>query len=331
MPIPPWASEAVPFARFMQWCLYDPEIGYYRSGRKIFGRQGDFYTSPYTHPFFSQIVAGFVAERLEKLGPGPLHLVEPGAGEQVLGRAVVRRLEAERPDLARRVRYHPVEIDSPELPSRIRGVVFSNEFFDALPVHRVRVRGAALKEILVAFHDGRFVEIEAELSDPRVEEFLRAGFQRLEEGFVYEANLRAWEFLEELDRKIEAATVLTIDYGFTAREYLARARPEGTLLCYRKHQAHDDPYRDIGRQDLTCHVNFEALTARARALGWRNHPLRSQRDFLMERGLADLLREEEDRGWFDSARLEDRLGLRQLLEPGGVSDVMKVLVQEVRL
>ena len=44
-----------------------------------------------------------------------------------------------------------------ELPKGITGCIFSNEFFDALPVHRVVRRGGVLKEIYVTEN---FKEIE---------------------------------------------------------------------------------------------------------------------------------------------------------------------------
>ena len=48
-------------------------------------------------------------------------------------------------------RYVPVEIDSGELPERFRGVVFSNEFFDALPVEVAVFRGGGFREQRVGF------------------------------------------------------------------------------------------------------------------------------------------------------------------------------------
>ena len=36
----------VPFAQFMDWCLYHPEYGYYRSEKTSIGKDGDYYTGP---------------------------------------------------------------------------------------------------------------------------------------------------------------------------------------------------------------------------------------------------------------------------------------------
>jgi SAM-dependent MidA family methyltransferase len=51
-------------------------------------------------------------------------------------------------------RYIGVDVDSGEMPERFAGVVFSNEFFDALPVDAAVYRDGAFREQRVSF-DGR--------------------------------------------------------------------------------------------------------------------------------------------------------------------------------
>ncbi len=314
----------------MQWCLYDPEIGYYRR-QGVFGREGDFFTSPYTHRLFAEVLATFAARSLESLGRGDLQIVELGAGEGLLGRQIFSALRERWDPLASRLEYVAVDLDGPDLPASIRGLVLSNEFFDALPIHRVRVRDSRLREIYVAFRDGQFVEVEGDLSDPRIETFMRVGFPVLREGAAYEVNLSMLDWLEKLDARIDQAVVLTLDYGHGWPAYNARPRPEGTLLCYRKQRAHANPYVDIGRQDITSHLCFPAFLEKTRLLGWKDLPLQTQREFLMAQGLGRLLVAEENRGLFNMDRLEDRLGLKRLLEPGGVSDSLSALVHRVRM
>ena len=57
-----------------------------------------------------------------------------------------------------------------------------------------------------------------------------------------------------------AACVVLIDYGAPAAElYDPVRRRDGTLRAYVRHQVHDDPYRFVGRQDLTAHVDVTAV------------------------------------------------------------------------
>ena len=310
--------------------LYDPLHGYYTTKSKVFGSEGDFYTSPYTHPLFAEVLGDALGSYLATLGgESELHLVELGSGEGILGGGVLSRLENHHPEIFARLAYLPLEVGHSKLPQQFRGVVFSNEFFDALPVHRVRVRGGELREVYVRFEPG-VEEVEGELSDPRILEYMRSGFAEWNEGYDYEVNLSMVETLEDLDRHLESGFLVTIDYGHRWEDYAAVERSGGTLMCYHRHRAHPDPYINIGQQDITAHVNFEVLERTGERLGWHGSDLKSQRQFLGEWGLEARLMEKENHEALKAAQLEELLGLKRLLLPGGVSDVMKVLVQSVR-
>lgn len=314
----------------MDFCLYDPEQGYYTTKEHIFGPQGDYYTSPYTHRVFGYCLADAMVHYFQLLArPGPFHLVELGVGEGFLGRHILTRLQDAHPEIFEEVMYCPVEVGE-DPPDGIQGVVFSNEFFDALPVHRVRARGSEIREIHVLV-DEKISELEGEVTDPRILEYMKTGFREWKDDHEYEVNLRMIEVMEDLDRRIDSAFVLTVDYGYDWEEYQAIDRPQGTLLCYRRHQVVTDPYVNLGRQDITAHVNFEVMTQTSERLGWENEPLTTQRHFLHKWGLEKHLEQEEAQGILNPERLEERLGLKSLLMPGGISDTMKVLVQKVRV
>jgi SAM-dependent MidA family methyltransferase len=327
----PWDNDRVTFAQFMEHCLYDPEQGYYRSGRKVFGPEGDYYTVAHTHPAFSRLLADAFISRIQAMKlPAPVHFVELGAGEGILGRQILKSLEDKHPEMRRSVEYVPLEAGRGELPAEITGIVFCNEFFDALPVHRVRIRNRKLKEVYVGIEAGRITEVEDELSDSRISEYMETGFRKWREGWEYEVNLAMTEWLEELNRRTVRGTLFTFDYGFTWREYDSVLRPEGTLMSYRRHQALSDPYLNLGEQDITAHVNFEVMISLGRRFGWSGEALKTQREFLMEWGLERLLLEEEQQGILNPSRLDERLSLRRLVEPGGISDTMRCLVQRIR-
>ena len=164
----------ITFARFMELALYDPERGYYRTAADRPGRRGDFLTAPEAHPIFGATLSRAVADAWDRLGrPSTYVLREIGAGTGSLAVAVLDALAAERPDLARVIRYEPVELD-PARVERVRArleaaghgqrlmpehghvasvanaFVIANELLDALPTHRLVQRGDALREVLVA-------------------------------------------------------------------------------------------------------------------------------------------------------------------------------------
>jgi SAM-dependent MidA family methyltransferase len=66
----------VPFFQFMDWCLYHPEYGYYRSEGTTLGKEGDFYTSPSVHPLFGYLIAKQLQQMAEILGGPVFDIVE---------------------------------------------------------------------------------------------------------------------------------------------------------------------------------------------------------------------------------------------------------------
>ena len=61
----------IPFSRYMEICLYDPELGYYSRDAEQFGKAGDFYTSSDVHAVFGRLLARQFEELWRVLGsPG---------------------------------------------------------------------------------------------------------------------------------------------------------------------------------------------------------------------------------------------------------------------
>ena len=113
-------------------------------------------------------------------GPDPFVVREHGAGEGTLAAPILDGLAADRSALLDAIRYEPVEVEprapleafaarlasaasrrSPSGPASpaIVGVVLANEVLDALPVHRVERRDGTLRELLVGWEGGRFLEL----------------------------------------------------------------------------------------------------------------------------------------------------------------------------
>ena len=66
-------------------------------------------------------------------------------------------------------------------------------------------------------------------------------------------------------------------------------RSRGTLRCYYGHTLTGDPYRHIGEQDITAHVDFTSLMASGEESGLHALGLVSQRSFLYNLGFQELL------------------------------------------
>lgn len=177
----------------------------------------------------------------------------------------------------------------------IVGCFFSNELVDALPVHQFIVQDGALQEVFVAV-DGESRTFTEVISSPSTDHL--AGYlvgqdinigTGYEDGYRSEINLAALDWLGTVSQKLDRGYVLTIDYGYLAPQYYSPQRLQGTLQCFRRHGAHQDPYAYLGHQDITAHVNFTALEKQGLALGLTSMGYTQQGLFLMALGLGDRL------------------------------------------
>lgn len=332
----------ITFARFMDLALYDPVGGYYRSAAARPGRDGDFLTAPEAHPIFGAALARAVADAWDRLDrPRGFVLREYGAGTGALGVAILDGLRVERPDLAGTIRYQPIEVepsrldalaerlaaaglsgrfDAPATDSPIDGVVLANEVLDALPTHRVVSRADVLREVLVGWDDGSFVDVEAEPSTPAIAERLKAGGVALADGQRAEVCLALDGWVAEVAAGLGRGVALFIDYGYPAAElYDPVRRRDGTLRAYLRHRVHDDPYIHVGRQDLTAHVDVTAVERAATVAGLAHLGTTTQAEFLVGLGTEELLQAiQADPATTLESYLALRSALFRLLDPGAM-------------
>jgi SAM-dependent MidA family methyltransferase len=111
-----------------------------------------------------------------------------------------------------------------------------------------------------------------------------------------------------------------IDYGHPAGDlYDPRRRAAGTLAAYLGHTVGDDPYRAVGRQDLTAHIDLTALTRAAVAAGLEPLGEVTQTDFLARLGIGDLLVAEQTRPDASlPAYLETRSAVIRMIDPAAM-------------
>ena len=114
--------------------------------------------------------------------------------------------------------------------------------------------------------------------------------------------------------------LLLIDYGYPAAAlYDPIRRRDGTLRAYVRQRVHDDPYRHVGRQDLTAHVDVTAVERAAAAAGLVHLGTTTQAEFLVGLGIQDRLQAiQADPATTLEAYLELRSSLMRLLDPGAM-------------
>ena len=304
------AHGPISFARFMERALYEPGLGYYATSNDQTTRAGDFLTAPELHPIFGQVVARQIGEMRERLGnPTDFTVREYGAGRRTLGRAL--------PD---DVRYQPIEFKDARPAQAFTGVVLANEFLDALPVHRlIHHDGADLAELLVGRSEGKFVDVETEITDDRLLAFLERHQIAIHANEIVEVNLGVVDWLAEIRLDLERGFVLILDYG--------GSHPTGTLRAFREQHVSSDVLGGVGHQDLTANVDFDALGTEALAAGFEVLGRVRQAEFLLNAGLDEAYaaaRVEADQDW-DSA-LNLRAAVRRLLDPSGMGGFQVIIL-----
>jgi SAM-dependent MidA family methyltransferase len=294
----------------MEVALYEPGAGYYRREPDPFGKRGDYFTAEQLQPVFGILIANAIRELRTSIGnPERFCVVELGAGR--------REMACYLQDFG----YAGIDIGD-SMPCPITGVVFANEFFDALPVRVAVRRGDRFREMLVGIRGDGFTFVEGDPVEGEVEIYLVRYHSKAEEGASIEVNLRALEWIRRLASMVECGYALIIDYGFTAREWALRHQ-YGTLMSYRHHRASDDVLSAPGESDITAHVAWTPLQEAATGSGWKVAEFETLASFLLRAGKADTF--ESVVGATDEREaMRRRLQLKTLLF--GMGETFRVLL-----
>lgn len=310
------SSGPIPFRRFMELALYHPEVGYYAKGRDPFGKRGDYYTNGQIQPVFGRLIAAQVARWRAEMGdPGSFRVLEPGAGRAETRDEACRSLPG--------VVWECLEVGDPWPRRPVTGVVFCNEFFDALPVDVVERSedGQGWTEWGVGLRDGRLTWVRLGPSHPR------PGLPNIGPGRRIETCESQMAAMRKILRTLRRGVVAVVDYGYTRSEIELGGRfTDGSLMAYRRHSADPDVLREPGLRDITAHVNFSALEDAARAHGARVRAFCSQQAFLLDAGRHDSF-ESALAAPSEKRRLELRMQLKTLLF--GLGETFRVLLLDM--
>ena len=345
------STGPITFYEWMRAALYDPAEGYYRKPqRTIWGREGDYRTSPERSDLFAATFARYFAGIYLRLdNPQSLSLVEVGGGAGQFAVGVLQTLQSYFPSVfaatrfifdevsqaaqsSARARLLPfancVEFSSINDLEVDRGIVFSNELLDAFPVHRVILVEGKLCEYYVTLgFKGQFEWLIGPLSTSGLHHYLKRHDIRLREGQVVEVNLQAEQWLERVAAKLRRGYLITVDYGAEAAELYSVEREQGTLRGFQRHASVDDVLTSPGDYDLTTTVNWTALKKTGGSLALKTVEFARQDKFLLAAGLLDQLALQSERAC-EAERIRLSTAAREMVLPNGMAASFQVLVQE---
>ena len=329
---------SIPFARFMELSLYCPQLGYYEQIGNTPGRRGDFYTSVSVGPLFGELLAAqftqwlgqwetrSVERKINEPAPDRFQLLEAGAHNGRLAADILDWFKSRQPRLFDKLDYWILEASSRRQrwqkktldpfngrvlwfdsweklpPTGVRGIIFSNELLDAMPVHRVGwdAQNKTWFEWGVSADGGQFVWKQLRLTKergqraaardarvprsalrvPKWPELPAELMAVLPDGFTTEICPAAEDWWREAAAALKRGWLLTLDYGLTAEQFISPERAQGTLRAYYRHQPCADLLASPGEQDLTAHVNLSALQKAGESAGLKTEGVFAQGEFL---------------------------------------------------
>ncbi|XP_071450796.1 protein arginine methyltransferase NDUFAF7 homolog, mitochondrial [Hetaerina americana] len=287
----------IPVAEYMREALTHPTLGYYTTRSEVFGKSGDFVTSPEISQLFGEMVGVWCLNEWRKVGsPKPVQIVELGPGTGSLAEDIIKvwcLLEGN--DLTLRL----VEISqslikkqaqrlcgesavdneiSPEGLRTTRGdvpvhwysvvddvpvdsftIFVAHEFLDALPIHKFQFTEDGWREVLVDISKDSGHEI------PKFRFVLARNETPASKIFLKNGVVgRQPGVVREVSPAALAlgyqlATRIEEDGGFVLiADYGHLGEKGDTLRAFSNHKLHD-PLENPGKADLTADVDFRRL------------------------------------------------------------------------
>jgi SAM-dependent MidA family methyltransferase len=122
--------------------------------------------------------------------------------------------------------------------------------------------------------------------------------------------------VRSVGERLQRGVMFLIDYGFPEAEYYHEQRHMGTLMCHQAHRSDGDPLQDVGRKDITAHINFTGIALAAQEVGLEVLGYTSQAHFLINSGLLGLL---------ENASLQDKAMAQKLILEHEMGELFKVI------
>ncbi|XP_066993538.2 protein arginine methyltransferase NDUFAF7, mitochondrial isoform X2 [Anabrus simplex] len=321
------ASGPITVADYMREVLLNPVAGYYMH-RDVFGKEGDFVTSPEISQMFGELLTVWFLNEWQKIGcPRPLQIVELGPGRGSLMRDILKvfqhfgslegvsghLVEASQHLSSLQAHTLCVNLVNPtkdelyyqsgrtsagvpvywyrhiqEVPHEF-SFIYANEFFDALPIHKLQKTDEGWKEVLVDIDpqagEDQFRYVISRGPTPASKFFIKPDEKRDH----IEVSPQSEVIMQHLATRLEedGGIALVADYGHDGEK-------TDTFRAFRKHQLHN-PLVEPGSADLTADVDFSRLRAVAEPQLITFGPV-NQGDFLERLGISVRLQVLYERG-----------------------------------
>ncbi len=310
-------------SRLMELALQHPLYGYYCSQESV-GR--DFTTAPEVSQVFGELIGAWTIDYYLKLKqPKVVSLVELGPGKGTLMADFLRIARGSK-SLSKAINLTLVEINpllkaaqhktihSPamwverfsDIPLQSAPlIIIANEFMDALPTQCYVRKDNRLYEKRITIQNDKLVFTHVLLHEDQGPDQ------------TWETSPMATTLIQEICARLlnQSGVFLCIDYGYN------RGAGESLQALYNGRPS--DPLSNIGRSDLTCHVNFGHLKEIALSGGLGTYGPISQGQFLKNLGFDMRIEMLKDENPSQKANLE--AASTRLTHPQQMGTLFKVM------
>ena len=331
-------SKVLPVDKFFKNVLYDKKFGYYNSQIPL-GKKGDFITSPKISNLFSEIIAIWIISCWETFGkPKNFNIVELGPGDGSLTNILLRSFKKfpefnsvkkmflfEESKLLKKIQKRKIVDKDIKWINNFSGIkkgpviFFGNEFFDAIPIKQFKkLKNSILEKNYTLGKNFKIKQVFKKASESNIKDI--ESYKVLRKLKFIEFPKLGLEELKKISKKVSKlqGCILLIDYGYI------EPNNQNTLQSVMKHKK-NNPLNNLGRADITSHVNFSLLKEFFQKNDLEIMDVITQKKFLENLGIlkrAEIIA--KNMKFSDQSNLY--LRLKRLLSPRSMGNLFKVIL-----
>ena len=331
-------SKILPVDKFFTNVLYDKKIGYYNS-QIPFGEKGDFITSPKISYLFSEIVAIWIIACWESFGkPERFNIVELGPGDGSLMRILIKSFKKfpefnskkkiflfEKSSYLKKIQKKKISnkdvkwINSLNIIKEGPVIFFGNEFFDAIPIKQFKkIKNSIFEKNYAIDKNSKIKQVYKKASASNIK--IIKSYKTLNKLKFIEFPKLGFQELKKIIKKISQLNgcILLVDYGYF------KPNNQNTLQSVIKHKK-NDLLSNLGKADITAHVNFKLLNEFFFKNNLKIKNLISQKEFLKNMGIIERAKILSRKMKF-TEKTDLYLRIQRLLSPRYMGELFKVIL-----
>ncbi len=282
----------IPFDKYMEICLYDEKTGYYMKNKKIFGKEGDFFTPQTASEFFGKVIANFLKKYKFK------NVYEFGGGQGFLAFDILSSnfeiekyfifeiSENNRKMIRERIKNFEEKVfilkDIDEI-KEMEGFFIMVEFIDSFPCKKL-------------FKNKGFYEVWVDTKEKKgflkkIDSGFLEYYKFLPDGYFFEFPYSFTKWFKRFLKKFKGGKILIIDYGIFKDDLINY--PQGTIRGFKKHKLIKNIFDyEIGEIDITYTPDFSFLKEFFVKNGFKIEKFSYLSKFLIEEGIFEIFEKE---------------------------------------